>query len=137
MVDFNNTVDIVARTAWGENRGGGSEGMQSVINVVQNRAAKGGWWGSTMLAVCLFPNQFDCWIADNNPTSDYHATLNVTIADPDFAVALNLASRAVMGTLPDITGGATMYYAKSMAAPPYWAATATFTREIAGQLFYV
>jgi hypothetical protein len=42
---------VLARTAWGENRGGGQVGLQSVINVIMNRAAHPGWWGTTPIGV--------------------------------------------------------------------------------------
>ena len=51
-------------------------------------------------------------------------------------IALELAAQAAAGTLEDITGGATNYYAESMKEPPYWAASMTKTCEIAGQLFF-
>lgn len=138
-----NSVDILARTAWGENRGGGEIGMQSVMNSVLNRVRHGGWWGNTIVGVCQHPWQYSCWNADSDPNSDYQAMLAVTADDTNFAIALALAGRAIMGTLPDITEGADSYYAVSI-PPPNWVTgiasenipPAQFTVEIAGQRFY-
>jgi hypothetical protein len=56
--------------------------------------------------------------------------------DPQWQEALTLASQASRGSLDDITGGATSYYALSMTTPPYWAASMTKTVEIEGQVFF-
>ena len=124
---------IVARTAWGEARGGGQIGIQSVCNVVMNRARHPRWWGSTPIEVCLKPWQFSCWNM-NDPNRS--KLLAVSASDADFAAALDLAAAALTGELPDITGGADSYYAAYLSTPPDWAANATFTAEVAGQLFY-
>jgi hypothetical protein len=131
--DVNDQTAILARTAWGENRSGGAPGMQSVINAIMNRVKHPGWWGGSIRTVCLCPEQFSSWNA-NDPNRP--KMLDVTVADTDFAIAMRLAEQAVAGTLADITGGADSYYAVSMPEPPFWAATATFTVEIAGQRFY-
>ena len=55
-------IRILAQTIWGENRGGGYLGMQSVCNAIMNRVKIGGWWGSTVMGVCLKPYQFSCWL---------------------------------------------------------------------------
>ncbi len=80
MIDLSQIADdgILARTAWGENRGGGIDGMTSVINVIMNRAHKPSWWGKTPREVCLKPWQFDCW---NENDSNLPKLLAVTIAD--------------------------------------------------------
>lgn len=134
---------VLARTAWGENRSGGLCGMQSVINAVMNRATHPGWWGSSALTVCLMRNQFDCWgVGDPNRAR----LLAVTPADPQFATALTLARQALSaGGLADLTEGADSYYAASMPSAPYWVAghpllgvpPARFTKEIAGQKFFI
>lgn len=131
--NLNNTVDVLARTAWGEARGGGTDGLQSVMNAILNRAAHPCWWGTGIISVCLKPRQFSSW---NEDDPNRAKLLAVTIADPQFAEATTLAARAVMGTLADITDQADSYYACSMEAPPEWAAKSIFTVEVAGQRFY-
>lgn len=130
--DFSD-VQILARTAYGENRGGGSQGMQSVLNVIMNRAKKPRWWGKTPREVCLKPYQFSCWLK----TDPNLATIRtVTEATPLFSVAVALATKALAGELEDITKGATYYYAKSMKKPPAWAEGKTPCAVIASQLFF-
>ena len=122
-------IFMAALTAWRENRGGGSVGMQSVLNVIQNRAKQS---QRDFYAVCTQPWQFSSITAKNDPQ------LGVWPAEgeAEMAVALDMAEQAYDGKLPDITGGATLYYAASMTSPPYWAAQSTKTVEIAGQLFF-
>lgn len=125
--------EILARTAYGENRGGGEAGMQSVLNVIMNRAAKPGWWGKTPAGVCVMPKQFDCWMP-NDP--NYAIIMSITGSDPVYAFAMSLASSALAGTLQDITNGATYYFADSMPEYPSWALGHIPCARIAGQLFF-
>lgn len=129
MVD---TVDIVARTAWGEARGCGIWGMQRVINVMVNRSRHPSWWGRDLASVCLAPKQFSCW---NHDDPNYEKLTTVTIDDPQFKQALGLAKTAVSGALVDASGGADSYYAASMAEPPYWAKDAAVTTEDGWHVF--
>jgi N-acetylmuramoyl-L-alanine amidase len=131
--NLHNSVDVLARTAWGENRSGGTEGMQSVMNAILNRVAHPGWWGDSIISVCLKPWQFSSWNAHDPNRAKL---LSVMVDDPQFAEATTLAGRAVMEHLPDLTNGADSYYATSMETPPAWADKAVFTVEIAGQRFY-
>ena len=85
-------VDVLARTAWGENRGGGQDGMQSVINAVMNRVAHPGWWGNSALSVCLMREQFSCWLPSDTNRAQL---LAVTTDDPQYLVALGLAKKAL------------------------------------------
>ncbi|MGF1609740.1 MAG: cell wall hydrolase [Kiloniellales bacterium] len=124
-------VDIVARTIWGEARGEGNRGMQAVANVIANRAARPGWWGSDFISVCMKPYQFSAWNS-NDPNSGKAA--RVTEADAQFRVALDLAGKAVAGVLPDITGGATHYH--THAVSPGWASSLRKTADIGNHVFY-
>lgn len=122
--------EVLAKTAFGENRGGGKPGMTSVLNVIMNRAAHPKWWGNNPRDVCLYPNQFDCW-NPNDP--NYLRIINTNAADPVYIIALELAKEALAKILQDITNGATMYYAVSMPEKPYWAKGHTPCAIIAGQ----
>lgn len=132
-MDLSDPIEVVAGTAWGENRSGGVAGMQSVCNVIMNRANHPRWWGKTPLSVCLEPEQFSCWNSDDPNRAKIMA---VPPTDTDFAVALGLARQAIAGTLRDITAGADSYYDVSMAKQPSWAARAAFCTVVAGQAFY-
>lgn len=114
-VTDNSEADTLARTMYGEARGEGAIGMQAVANVVVNRANRGGWYGLTISEVCKKPKQFSCW---NKTDPNYKKITSVTLDDPTFATAFQLAMQAVAGTLPDITSGATEYHAKTI--KPNW-----------------
>ena len=124
---------ILAQTIWGENRGGGYLGMQSVCNAIMNRVKIGGWWGSTVMGVCLKPYQFSCWLRSD---PNFPKLESITMTDADFVMAVNIAKEAIASTLEDVTGGADSYYSLSMATPPDWSATAKYTVTVAGQKFY-
>lgn len=122
MSEFYNdvTVDVLARTLWGEARGEGTQGMHAVANVILNRTKiaenKGGfWWGNNVIQVCQKPYQFSCW---NRSDPNFRKLQNVNDKDLHFATALRLARRAVIGQLEDITEGATHYHAANIT--PYW-----------------
>jgi N-acetylmuramoyl-L-alanine amidase len=109
----NADLDTLARTLWGEARGQGYAGMQAVANVVMNRfeaaqmsVAKGRQFGFTVEQICKKPYQFSAWLS-NDP--NYSAMLSVTKQDSRFSMALDIAEKALLGTLPDITGGADHY----------------------------
>lgn len=100
--------DVMARTIWGEARNSGYSGMQSVANVIMNRARanKRMWGGSSVSAVCKYPAQFSCWnVGDPNRAK----LIAVTKDDKNFKTALEIAAKALSGNLPDITRGATFY----------------------------
>lgn len=130
---MNDIIDTVARNAWGEARGCGELGMQAVINVIVNRADNPSWWGNSLVSVCLKPYQFSC---RNQGDPNRAKLLAVTTADPDFKIALALATKAVAGTLEDLTHGADSYYALSMTSPPTWAATGLRTYTDQWHAFY-
>lgn len=115
------TVDVLARTIWGEARGEGEPGMNAIACVVLNRvkiAQEHGkyWWGNNIIQVCQKPYQFSCW---NRADPNFKKLQTVDDKDLYFATAQRIARRAVAGVLPDITGGATHYHAADSA--PYWA----------------
>jgi len=129
MDPANADVDVVARTLWGEARGEGAQGMYAVANVIANRVARPGWWGTDWRSVCLSPRQFSCWnLGDPNRVK----LIGVTEADPEFRQALAIARSAVAGTLEDITGGATHYAARSIENP--WGLRPV--ADIGGHIFY-
>jgi len=136
MIDLTHYTDaqILACTAYGENRGGGLDGMQSVMNVIMNRASKGGWWGNTPREVCLKRYQFSCWMGD---TADYDATVNAPArGDSAYTIAYSLAQTALSTGISDITSGACYYFAKSISTWPHWAVGHTPCADIEGQLFF-
>jgi len=124
-------VDVVARTVWGEARGEGREGMQAVANVIANRVDRPGWWGRDWVSVCLKSRQFSAW---NRRDPNRTKIVAVTADDPMFRQALDIAARAVAGTLPDITGGATHYHTRAVS--PAWASSLELKGTIGNHIFY-
>ena len=123
-------TDYLARTLYGEARGEGYRGMQAVANVIMNRVKKGGWYGASVKDVVLKPYQFSCWnVTDPNREKIINAT------PAQLSTALEIAKKAINGELPDITGGATHYYANSISAP-YWASSMKKTATIGNHIFY-
>lgn len=125
-------IDIIsaALCAWKENRGYGQQGMQSVINVLMNRAKA---HGTSVYAEAYRPLQFSSMSYQHDP----QLLIQPQPSDPQFAIANELARSAAAGTLEDITGGAQFYFAKSMDAdPPFWAKKMTPTAVIGDQRFF-
>lgn len=122
-------VIIGALCAWRENRSGGEDGMQSVLNVLVNRAKQR---GTDIYREAVRPWQFSSMTAKGDP----QLALYPATGDLQWLAALRLAEQAAEGTLEDITDGATSYYAESMPEPPYWAASMTPTVTIKGQKFF-
>ena len=61
------TINIFARTLWGEARSEGVEGIEAVASVILNRVRvaklfNGYWWGNDIIQVCQKPYQFSCWL---------------------------------------------------------------------------
>ena len=134
LPDLHDDVVVLALTCWGEARGGGIPGMQSVANVVMNRVNHPRWWGTTIRTVCLCTGQFDCW---NQNGPNYDKMIHLSLDNQNYLIALGVAYLAKTGVLPNITMNSDSYYALSMSTPPYWAAPpATHVVDIAGQSFW-
>lgn len=126
-------VDVLARTIWGEARGGSRLGMEAVAAVVLNRLREGKArrFGATIADVCLKPDQFSCW----NPGDPNLAKLKaVDEADRQFLVCLKIARSAVDGGLVDPTEGSDHYHTVNVA--PDWSRGKSFARRIDDHLFY-
>jgi hypothetical protein len=115
--------------AWREDRGGGCNGMQAVLNVLWNRAMT---HKTSMYREATRPMQFSAMTAPGDP----ELTLWPAENDENFIDVQQLAAKANEGTLEDLTGGAVSYYARTMKVAPYWAATMTPTVQIGGQLYF-
>lgn len=138
-------VFMLKLTAWRENRGGGLQGMQSVMNVLLNRAARN---KTSPYTEATRPMQFSSIAAPGNPELPIWPNVN----DGDWQVTESLAASAEQNTLDDITEGATLYYAPGSIAttetlelpdgkvvpfPMSWnKAGIRFTVEIENQLFF-
>lgn len=119
---------IVKLCMWREARGGGIQGMQSVLNVIVNRSHNDGLlpW-----QVVMQPDQFSSMTypgdiqADNYPGE----------SDEAYMIATELVRQQDAGILQDITKGALYYYAESIEKVPSWALGMEKTVVIGGQQF--
>lgn len=130
-----NTFDqeIMARTAVGEARGEGDEGMQAVMWTGLNRFTAKKWFsGQSIAGTFLKASQYSCWL-QHDP--NYGLITNISGDISIFAIALKWAASVISGMIPDPTLGATHYYADSIAAPD-WVKGATFTAKIGRHNFY-
>lgn len=130
-------IDIVARTLYGEARSLGYMGMSAVANVIMNRVAANFKGDTTPTAVCLhhYDNvyQFDC----NDPADpNFEVCQNVTEVDPDFALAMQIATKAVNHLLPDATRGSLNYYSDNGQPTPDWAVGKMPTLTVKNTKFY-
>jgi N-acetylmuramoyl-L-alanine amidase len=132
MTATSSDIDLLARTIWGEDRGGGEAGMTAVAWVIRNRVNHPGWWGHDIYSVCKCRLQFDCW---NEGDPNHGKLLAVTESDPVFGLALRVAAGVLSGIIADPTNGATQYYAKTITAP-YWARGRAPTADIGNQLYF-
>jgi hypothetical protein len=95
-------IVIGALCAWRENRGGGLIGMQSVINVLVNRAKAR---RTSVYVEAIRQKQFSSMTAKDDP----ELTLFPMEDDVQFHDALNLMQQADKGLLQDLTKGSTQY----------------------------
>lgn len=139
-------VEVLARTLWGEARGEDRQGREMVANVVMNRVnldlghdGKPDWWGEGVVAVCLKPWQFSCWLPND---ANRKKLMAVTEADSVFRECVEIARQAIAGNLPDRTGGATHYLniplvLKAGGKLPTWATDAKkHTADHGGHAFF-
>lgn len=126
-----NNIDKAARVAWGEARSEGSEGMQAVINVMQNRV-NDRRFPNSLAGVATQRKQFSAF-NENDPN---RAQLDaVDDSDHNFVEAIRLAAAAMLDDLTDITEGATHYHNKHI-LPPAWTVGAIVSAKIGSHIFY-
>lgn len=122
--------DILIRTALGEARGQGVEGMADVIQTIFNRA-NSGQYPSDPAAVALQNKQYSAWNSGEGGNNPQQFSPNSEIYQTA-AQALD----AVVGGRPDPTGGALFYHTPS--TNPYWASSVNKhgTIERNGHVYY-
>lgn len=109
---FDTTIDIVARTVYGEARNQDRTGQKAVAHVIFNRAAKN-YAGGLVAAVCLAPKQFSCW---NNGDPNRKLIMGVGPDNKDFRQCM-ISVLEAMGE-PDFTFDSTHYH--TAAVSPAW-----------------
>ena len=126
---MDNALTCLARTIYWEARGESPASMESVANVVMNRLGHDGFPNTVCEVVKQGHEQGSCqfsWWCDGR--SD-HAR-----EDESYAIAKEIARRALNLQLPDRTNGA-LYFHKRGGAPG-WAAKYIKTAEIESFVFY-
>jgi len=123
--------DILIKTILGEARGEGTTGMAAVAHNILNRA-KSGRYPSDPAEVALEPKQYSTWNSGeggNNPGQ-------FKPGSKAYETAAQVLERVVGGEIPDMTGGALQYHAKSVT--PYWAdeANTNGSLRVGNHVFY-
>jgi cell wall hydrolase len=126
-------LEIMARTAVGEARGEGPEGMQAVMWTTVNRFTAKRWFsGQTIAGTILRFEQYSCWMQND---VNYGLITNMTPALPVLSSALGWAADILQGSLPDPTLGST-HYANLALCNPVWVKGATQTVVIGQHTFF-
>lgn len=123
--------DILIRTALGEARGEGVEGMADVIQVILNRA-NSGQFPSDPAKVALQKNQFSTWNKGEGGNNPQQFSAN----SPVYREAKRALEAVTSGSRPDPTGGALFYH--TPAVKPSWSNSVNRngTLERNGHVFY-
>src|SRR5437899_3316856 len=127
--DFTETF-LVALAIWREARGESPEAKRAVGWVIRNRVQRGGWFGTDYGAVILKPAQFSSFSA-----GDPNATRFPRSDDNSWRDAVTAAVEVLSPLQPDLTGGSTHYYDRSI-APPAWTEHLTPTVDIGAFHFF-
>jgi N-acetylmuramoyl-L-alanine amidase len=128
--------EVIARTVWGEVRGQSPRSWAAVAHVIRNRVIQPGhkWWGDTFRNVCLKPYQFSCWLTSD---PNYRQIVELPADDALLSKIRLIVDGVLLGTVPDPTGGATMYYNPAIVLrAPKWAVANKPCAVIDGQAFY-
>lgn len=133
------SVEIMARTLWGEARGLELPEIVAIGHVIKNRAARPRW-PVDILGVCLQPKQFSCW----NPKDPNRIKLErVTLEVDSFAQCYYVALGVLLGEWVDLSGGADHYHTMApppsvtpITWPPAWARDMVQTSRFDAHVFY-
>ena len=126
------TAEILALTLWGEAAERPVRAIEALAALVMNRVRAGlPHWGQGVAGVCRAPFQFPCW---NRNHPRFAALAGIPPGDAALAICRRIAARAIAGSLPDPTGGATHF--PDAAALPGWALGRPAAAEIGGFCFY-
>jgi hypothetical protein len=109
--------DIAIRTMIGEENT--PAGQAGVASTMLNRL-RSGQYGKSLTQIAHAPGQFEAWSRNGEGLS------GISTSDPNYQLAASIFDGVAAGKVPDLTGGATHFYApKAQAAlgrkPPAWA----------------
>ena len=126
---LDDTITCLARTIYWEARGEGPAGMEAVASVVMNRLGHEGFPNTICKVVMQGQEQGSCqfsWWCDGRS--------DTAREDESYAIAKEIARRALNLQLADRTSGALYFHHHQMT--PHWAADYIKTVEVAGFVFY-
>ncbi len=140
LVPTDEDIQVMADTIYGEARGelsktsGGVASLIAIANVIMNRAEKNSEkYGISISDVCRKPMQFSCWnMNDSNRIILLHES---RFDDPIHKICKIVAQKVASNAWPDLTKGATHYYA-SFISSPKWADKKKLTVKIGAHNFY-
>jgi hypothetical protein len=132
--------DLAIRTMLAEAGNGGASGMVAVANTILNRV-KSGRYGQGVRGVVLAKSQFEPWSPHVRGTANDPRRFSPN--DAKYKEAADLLDAAASGVIPDITGGATHFYAPEAQSAlgrntPKWATPNAMTtpKMIGGHRFF-
>ncbi len=131
MLQSNWEIALLALCTWREFSGEPVEAQQGGACSIRNRVNKPGWWGVDYQTVICKKYQYSSMTA----TQDANLVRWPIATDTSWQSCMEIAQAVHDGTLADVTGGATSYYADSI-APPSWVSSMTFTVKLGRTLFY-
>ncbi len=110
--------NVIAACLVLEAGGEGEKGMQAVMNVIQNRAAGS---SRSYYSQTTKPKQFSCFgRASGFSSGGYTSFVAKARRSPSWETSQKIVRKAFAGKLPDLTSGATHYYAHTRMAAPAW-----------------
>ena len=118
-------LSLMALCCYREARGEPFDGKRGVCHVIQNRANKPGWWGTSVKEVVLKPFQFSSFNS-NDPNSIIWPMDN----NPAWTQCLSAASAVLMGDDPDLTDGAMFYHDSSISFPKAWGKEENYVKTL-------
>ena len=126
---LDHAITCLARTIYWEAKGEGDAGMEAVANVVMNRLGHKGF-PNTICGVVRQGHeqgacQFSWWCDGRSDDAE---------EDKSYAIAKEIARKALNGQLTDRTGGALYFHQRK--ATPSWSAEYIKTVEVGEHIFY-
>lgn len=126
---MDDAITCLSRTIYWEAKGGESEDMEAVANVVLNRLGHEGFPGTVCEVVKQgsekSPCQFSWWCDGRSDQVE---------EEDRYTIAKEIARKALNQQLPDRTNGALFFHDRS--ASPDWSKTYIKTKEIGSFMFY-
>lgn len=128
-------LEVLARTLYGEIRGGSEAQIRNVAHVILNRFETGYRANGSIKGACLAPMQFSCW----NPGTDSLTTLqNLPTSNPELSKLRNIASTVIderkSGAAPPFDSLVRHYH--NHFVNPNWADAARVVLDDGKHIFY-